>query len=638
LGQGGVADLVTGIPEPVPGREPFAVPAEGILPAHEEFAEEAALLAEAPPATTAAFAAATAHLAEALSPEAVVDICLADGLPALAAGAGAVYLLDFRLELTVAALAMVEAGALPALLRLDEPHPVSEAVRLGRPVGVDHLLEQSPARSSLALGGLPGVRSTVLPLAASDRILGALWAFYWGKAEPWDLALSRTLARRVASALQRAQAMEAERRVRVRAERTVGRLDRLHSMTAGLAAAVDPVDVAEVVITHGLSEMGASGGALYLARHPGESLRVVAQVGQAKQPEEVPVDASTPVAEAARRGAPILLGSAEDWPRRFHRSAGRPASDLGALAVLPLTVKDRTVGALLFGFDRPTEFGSDARAFLSALATHCALALERARLYQDRADEARQLQQSLLPIQLDAPPDVEIGARYRPFREGSIVGGDFFDSFVVSEGRWAVMIGDVCGKGVRAATLTALARYTIRTAALYENGPGGVLRRLNELLLREQLGDRFCTVAYAELASSAPGISARVVLGGHPLPLLLKADGELREVGVPGTALGLFPDPSLTEVDVGIAPGDALVMFTDGWIDARSAKGDFVSREYLRKALSRASGGTADEVAQAAEEALVAFEGGPSSDDMALIVVRVIPTADGTAIGPPGAR
>ena len=134
-------------------------------------------------------------------------------------------------------------------------------------------------------------------------------------------------------------------------------------------------------------------------------------------------------------------------------------------------------------------------------------------------------------------------------------------------------MGDVCGKGPDAAAVTALARYTLRAAAMRERLPSRSLGLLNEALLRQRDDRRFCTVAYAYLEPLAEGARIGFASGGHPLPLLLRADGTVQAVGEPGTLLGVLPDPSFEDRSLSLAPGDALVFYTDGVIEGRGPNG-----------------------------------------------------------------
>jgi serine phosphatase RsbU (regulator of sigma subunit) len=196
--------------------------------------------------------------------------------------------------------------------------------------------------------------------------------------------------------------------------------------------------------------------------------------------------------------------------------------------------------------------------------------VDNARLYRERSYIARTLQESLLPPHLPELPGLDVAARFRAAGQGFEVGGDFYDLFEASEGRWAVVIGDVCGKGAEAAAITALARYTLRAAAMREENPVGVLDVLNQAILRQRTDRRFCTVLYAYLTPGDGGLGVDFASGGHPLPIVVKANGDAHEVGAPGTVIGIAQDPDLDRESVELRPGDALVLYTDGVTDARA--------------------------------------------------------------------
>ena len=205
--------------------------------------------------------------------------------------------------------------------------------------------------------------------------------------------------------------------------------------------------------------------------------------------------------------------------------------------------------------------------------------------------------------------------------EGNEVGGDFYDCFATGDGDWALVIGDVCGKGAEAASLTALARYTLRAAAQHTRRPQAVLLELNEALLRAQLGYRFCTVLYASLAPRDGGTTVRLATGGHPLPLVLRAGGEVETAGSPGTLLGILDDPDITEHAIELGPGDALVLVTDGVTEATAADRES-GPSRLAALLAGHAGAGASAIAEAVERDALESQGGAARDDVAVLVAR----------------
>jgi PAS domain S-box-containing protein len=290
--------------------------------------------------------------------------------------------------------------------------------------------------------------------------------------------------------------------------------------------------------------------------------------------------------------------------------------------VVPMTSRGRTLGALTLATDAGGRCFDDQDLELAQeLARRCATAIDNARLFSDRAYIARTLQQSLLPAELPDIPGIEAAARFRPTGEGNEVGGDFYDLFEAGAHGWTVVMGDVCGKGPDAAAVTALARYTLRAAAMREGPPSRSLRVLNEALLRQRDDRRFCTVAYAYLEPSQEGARVACAIGGHPLPLLLRTDGTVETVGAPGTLLGVLPDPNFEDRSVLLHPGDALVFYTDGVIEGRV--GETLEEGRLAQLLSAYAGEGADAIAARVEDVALSASGGTPRDDIAVLVLRV---------------
>jgi sigma-B regulation protein RsbU (phosphoserine phosphatase) len=190
------------------------------------------------------------------------------------------------------------------------------------------------------------------------------------------------------------------------------------------------------------------------------------------------------------------------------------------------------------------------------------------------------------------------------------------------------VMGDVCGKGAEAAAVLALARYTIRAMVMREECPSAILAGLNEAMLRqrrERDDHKFCTVACIRVETDAAERGARVniSLGGHPAPVLLGADGSLRRLGDTGRVLGVFDDPKLTAQEARLAPGDALVLYTDGVTEARSPDGAFFGEERLVSLLCACAGLDASTLAGRVERAVLDFQENYSRDDLAVLVLRV---------------
>ncbi len=225
------------------------------------------------------------------------------------------------------------------------------------------------------------------------------------------------------------------------------------------------------------------------------------------------------------------LADLRDWPAR-------------AAVVAPMVARGRVLGTIAVAAFGDRVFTRREIVLVEELARRAAISVYNSRLYSERSYIASRLQHSLLPPHLPEVPGMEIAARFRPAGEANEVGGDFYDIFETASGRWALVIGDVCGKGADAAAVTAIARYTLRAAAIQaEDGPEHALRLLNDVLMQQVSPDRFCTVAYATLDLGDGVAKLSVASGGHPTPLIVRADGKVTPIGDPGTLLGVLPNP-----------------------------------------------------------------------------------------------
>ncbi len=240
-------------------------------------------------------------------------------------------------------------------------------------------------------------------------------------------------------------------------------------------------------------------------------------------------------------------------------------------------------------------------------------------LLDEQTRIAGTLSGSLRPPSLPDVDGVELAARWVP--AGAELSGDFYDVHPAGPGRWAFVMGDVVGKGVHAAVVTALARHTVRALSAQGLGAVEVVEALNEALLSDD-AERFCTVVYGQLTpSEGGGVDAVVVLGGHPQPLLRCRDGAVRAVGVPGTALGLLAPVEVHAAHVHLDPGDVLLLYTDGVTEARSRYADEVEEfgEDHLAAVVAAAGEGAEVVTDAVLQVLTALA--EQRDDLALLAV-----------------
>jgi PAS domain S-box-containing protein len=293
----------------------------------------------------------------------------------------------------------------------------------------------------------------------------------------------------------------------------------------------------------------------------------------------------------------------------------------------PLVARGRILGALSFVSAESGRRYEDADvALLVELGGRAGVAVENARLYTERSRIAHTLQARLLPSRLPAPPGVRLAARYRAAGEFNEVGGDFYDAFQRGPESWAVVIGDVSGKGPEAAAMTAMARYTIRAAAANDWAPAHVLQRLNDTLLHEE-DTQFVTVALAYLRHDGQGTEVQLVLGGHPPPFVVRADGRVETIGRPGTLLGIRSEVRLHQDETTLAPGDSLLLYTDGIIEAGPRDAPF-GEHGLRALLERVGSTEPELLVGAVDAAAREADPGRARDDVAIVALRATSEAD----------
>ena len=230
--------------------------------------------------------------------------------------------------------------------------------------------------------------------------------------------------------------------------------------------------------------------------------------------------------------------------------------------------------------------GLGARLALSLQAR--ALQARTEALYRRSEHTARTLQQSLLPAVIPDFPSCELAIRFAPAGAGDLVGGDFYDVFAVGDDHWAVVVGDVCGKGAQAAAVTAMARWMLRSFAGRAAPPADVLRALNEAMLRQDLGGRFITIVYALISVSADEAHVTVACAGPSAGAVRLGH---RRAGGAGRARrparDLARDPA-RQVDLRLAPGDSLVLYTDGVTDQGPGSGRSPEHAIRSSSASRA--------------------------------------------------
>lgn len=351
------------------------------------------------------------------------------------------------------------------------------------------------------------------------------------------------------------------------AQRVSDRAARLQRVTAALARARTPEDVATVVVGEGVAALEASGGGLLVPAPDGVHLSVPGVVGYGQelvgQLRAERLDAPLPAATALRTGYPVWLETQDDRDREFPELRGFESSTI-AMCAVPLLVGARPIGALRFSFENRKLFDDDERAFVLALATVTAQTLQRTEVYEAEREAALELQRALLPEDLPIVPGWDIAAYYSPAGDQE-AGGDFYDVIQLGGGRVAAIVGDVMGRGVQAAASMAQIRSTIRAYAVDDPDPATVFRRV-DMFFGSLDTNQLVTVLY--LLVDTDQDTVHIANAGHLNPIVVDADGARlvpTKVGIP---FGVGIDEREV-VSLSIKRGSSIIAVTDGLVERR---------------------------------------------------------------------
>ncbi|HEY0696335.1 MAG TPA: GAF domain-containing SpoIIE family protein phosphatase, partial [Micromonospora sp.] len=308
--------------------------------------------------------------------------------------------------------------------------------------------------------------------------------------------------------------------------------------------------------------------------------------------------------EASRLGGQVPIGGTVD-----------------GIAV-PLVARGQRLGTLAVGrHQHHRQHDVEEVGVLEDVARRAALAIENARIHDERRRVAKTLQQSLLPPVLPVVDGIGFAAEYVPTGDDAEVGGDFYDVVPLPDGRWLVVVGDVSGKGVQAAAVTGLVRDVIRVLVGDGKPLPEALARLNDTLVQRG-GGRYCTLALAAVGQRRDGqLDVSLHLAGHDRPVLVRGEGEALFVGVGGTALGLLDRIDSPAARLRLDAGDALVFYTDGVTERRRGR-ELFGTERLREAAAPLAGYSADVVAARLRSTAIGFSVETPRDDIAILVLR----------------
>jgi PAS domain S-box-containing protein len=402
------------------------------------------------------------------------------------------------------------------------------------------------------------------------------------------------------------------------------RTARLQQATSMLAEALNVEQVVQVITEVGRSAIGAERSAVAIVDNDRLRLRTINPGGlpsTAGAPRgELPLSAPSVMTAAVQARRPLMLESPDALRRHFEGEVDTTLflshTDEKAWVGLPLLSSGASLGAIRFSFTRPRQITEEERVFLEALAGQCALALERATLYEREHTTAETLQRSLLPDQLPTVPGIILEARCKPARNMEI-GGDWYDAFRLPDGRLAVATGDVMGKGLTAAAGMGRVRNALRALALTDPRPAAVLAGLDRLFLATELEEQVTTVAYLVVdPRTGEGTAGNA---GHLPPLLLPPDGPPRlDAAEAGTPLG-WASPR-QQYAFELPPGSTAVLYSDGLVENRE-RGLDVGLDELVTVASRAPRGVAEDPAQLLGYLVDRMLSGHEQDDDVTVLV-----------------
>jgi PAS domain S-box-containing protein len=424
------------------------------------------------------------------------------------------------------------------------------------------------------------------------------------------------------------QRREEERDELTRAQAARAEAERVAEMMSGMGALVDAalarprLDEILANLVEGVQEeLGADAATIFLADEGEEWLRIGASSRGTPPTSVEPIAFGEGFAGRAALSREPMFAQRPD-PADL-RDPGLHEIEIDSLLAVPLLARGAVIGVLEVSASPPHRFTAEDLGMLRLAAERVALAISHARIYEREHQIAATLQRSLLPERLPNLPGLKVAARYEPAAAEAEVGGDWYDVIPIPGGGAGLVMGDVAGKGLAAASMVGRLRSALRAYALEGHDPAMVVQQLNRLVWTEAAESQMVTLLYV-IVDPTDGV-ARWVNAGHPPPLLLGGNGRPQFLeGGTSVPLGVMPFPSYEEMSADMAPGSTLVLYTDGLVEVPGA--------HIDDGMSR----LAEQVREAPEEPqalcdylldkLIPERGAP--DDVALLTLRNVPIGD----------
>lgn len=386
-------------------------------------------------------------------------------------------------------------------------------------------------------------------------------------------------------------------------------------VTARTVDAQSPDEIRQIMLEGLVKDMGMDGAALWEAAPAGEGLVLTKSVG-------VPPEVFVRISTLSPATMAFKLYDERMNVRLMRSATSRASSSWPGMRVRLVRVGHPSPGVLgVYTTERLPDYVDEVLASLSQALSR---AVHQTTLHQRTQQMADALVRELRPRSITVPAELEVGYVYRSATKGMTIGGDFLDWFTTESGHFGVVCGDVSGKGVEAASLTAMVVYSLRAFALRGTTPQVVLNMLNNAVCDQTPTERFATLAYARVEPESGVVL--VGLAGHPAPSLVDGDSARILSLAADVPVGLMAEESFSQHALNLEPGQSLVLVTDGVTEARrggqNGGAELLGERGLVELLSGRGGDSAQELADAIWSGVMRWTGGGTTDDCAIVVLR----------------
>ncbi|MFL5964136.1 MAG: SpoIIE family protein phosphatase [Gaiellaceae bacterium] len=481
-------------------------------------------------------------------------------------------------------------------------------------------------RSALASAGQDS--AVAVPLHVRDESIGLLVAYPGVRTiGESDTALLAALAAQLAVAVQNARLHERTKQLGealgevLETERQSSRqVNALYEISRSFAQSLSLDKTLATVTSTIVDVLGVDAAVIRVPDERGDLFvpRAV-HVADTRMDHAVRTILERPQPRPARSHEPLVLDATTARRLGGAHALLIPFLDKGSTAaLLPIATATELLAQLtILCLDPARPISADTLATAGTIAQQAALAIDNARLYQQQKQFAETMQQSLLPRERPAISGLEVGTVYEPAAQVD-VGGDVFDFLELPDGRLAVVLGDVTGHGIDATADMAMAKFVFRSLAREHSEPSDFLAHANEVVVGEIAVGKFITMAYLTVEPCGKVVCASA---GHPEPRLVQPDGTVTSLECGGLALGIDASQTYEQVRAELAPGGAVVLYTDGVIESRRGR-ELFGQERMDEVLAANASQPAQVLADELLAACRDYAGGDLPDDCAIVAIK----------------